>query len=136
MNLKLFNHLQGSATSTIVLRPGRPGSVQFFLISASVNYSIVVSGECEGDLPDNTPRSFDIVLSSIAPLLDNGYEFRIDYTGGTLRFVEEMERFTVSPLCVEHVADTSLEVMKRFLDFSNRLDAKASRDVRDRKSVV
>lgn len=130
MNLKLFNHLQGSATSTIVLRPGRPGSVQFFLISASVNYSIVVSGECEGDLPDNTPRSFDIVLSSIAPLLDNGYEFRIDYTGGTLRFVEEMERFTVSPLCVEHVADTSLEVMKRFLDFSNRLDAKASRDVR------
>lgn len=126
MNLKLFNQLQGSATSTIILRPGRPGSVQFFLISASVNYSIVVSGECAGDLPDSTPRSFDIVLSSIAPLLDKGYEFRVDYSGGALRFVEEMERFTVAPLCVEHVADTSLDVMRRFLEFSSRLDSQLS----------
>lgn len=126
MNLKLFTQLQGNSTTTLILRPRAVGSLEFFLISMSVSFSIIVSGECVGELPGETPLSFDVVLSSVTPLLDKGYEFRIEYKNGTLSFVEEMERFTVTPLCVEHLADSSIDIMQNFLTFSAKLDRQVS----------
>lgn len=126
IKLKLFTQLQGDATASLILQRGRAGSVQFFLVSSSVNHSIVVSGECPGELPDSQPKSFDIVLTSLVPLLDKNIEFSIDFSGGVLRFVEANEKFSVEPLCVEHIADQSLDIVQRYLAFAADLDKSIS----------
>lgn len=121
LNLKLFNHLQGNSTASLILKPSRPGSVQFFVISASINYSVVVSGECDGELPTQEPRSFDVILDSLAPLLDKNQTFKLSYAGGTLRFVEVNDKFSLEPCCVEHVSDLSLGIIQRYLSFIDAL---------------
>lgn len=123
LDLKLFTDLQGETTASLLLKPSAPGFLQFFVISASVNYSVVVTGECEGELPSQAPVSFDVVLSTIAPLLNKNYQFRLSYVGSILRFVEVNDKFSVSPLCVEHVSDFALETAQRYLDFSSVLTA-------------
>lgn len=122
LNLKLFTSLQGKNNASLLLKPSTPGQVQFFVMSASVNYNIVVSGECEGELPTPTPMSFDVVLSSIVPLLDRNNEFKITYYGGTLRFVEINDKFSVEPLCVEHISDFAVDIAQRCLDTTELLE--------------
>ena len=121
INLKLFSHLQGSNTASMILRPSRPGYLQYFIISSSVNYSIIVAGECPGELPGTQLLSFDIVLSSIAPLLDKNEKFRLAYDNGVLKLVEESGKFFVTPLCVEHASDYAREVVQRYLTITSEL---------------
>lgn len=121
LNLKLFTDLQGDTTASLLLKPSSPGKLQFFVISTSVNYSIVVTGECDGELPTESPLSFDVVLSTIAPLINKNYQFRLSYVGSILRFVEVNDKFSISPLCVEHISDFSLDIAKRYLNFSDAL---------------
>lgn len=122
LDLKLFSDLQGDATASLLLRPGNPGNLCFFVIAASVNYSVVVAGECIGELPGETPLSFDVVLSSITPLLNKNYKFKLSYIGGTLKFTEENDKFTVTPLFVEHISPIALDVVQRYLKFSEDLN--------------
>lgn len=117
IDLKLFVDLQGDTPASLLLKPSSPGYLQFFVISFSVNYSIVVTGECEGELPSANPMSFDVVLSTVAPLLSKNYKFRLSYFDNTLRFDEVDGRFSVTPLCVEHVNDMALDIAQRYMDF-------------------
>lgn len=121
LNLKLFTSLQGQNTASLLLKPSSPGYVQFFLMSTSVNYNIIVSGECEGELPGVTPLSFDLVLSSITPLLDKNFNFRITYQNNVLRFIEGGEKFFIEPLCVEHISDFAMGVAQKYLDITKLL---------------
>lgn len=123
LDLKLFTDLQGDTTASLLLKPGSPGMLQFFVISSSVNYSVVVSGECAGELPGNTPISFDVVLSTIAPLLNKSYKFRLAYSSGVLQFVDEEGKFSISPLCVEHISDYALETAQKYIDFTAKLSS-------------
>lgn len=121
LDLKLFVDLQGDTPASLLLKPSSPGYLQFFVISFSVNYSIVVTGECEGELPNSNPVSFDVVLSTVSPLLNKNYKFRLSYFDSTLRFDEVDGKFSVTPLCVEHVNDMALDVAQRYMDFSGIL---------------
>lgn len=128
LNLKLFTSLQGQNTASLLLKPSSPGFVQFFLMSTTVNYNIVVSGECEGELPGTTPLSFDLVLSSLVPLLDRNFNFRITYQGGVLKFVESDERFFIEPLCVEHISDFAMSIAQKYLEISKLLGERQTAD--------
>lgn len=123
LDLKLFSDLQGDGTASLLLRPGNPGMLCFFVIASSVNYSVVVAGECIGELPGEVPLSFDIVLSSITPLLNKNYKFKLSYVGGNLKFTEEHDKFTVTPLFVEHISSISLDIVQKYLKFSEDLAA-------------
>lgn len=125
INLKLFTSLQNQAIANILLRPSSPGVLQFYLMSSSVNYNIIVTGRCEGELPNSNPIAFDILLSSISPLFDKNYDFRIEYKD-TLRFVEVHDRFYLEPLCVEHISDMTTSIVKRYLDTMEALSAMSS----------
>lgn len=122
LDLKLFKQLQGDATATLILKPYQPGTLQYFLIASTVNYNVVVAGECSGELPSEAPLSFNVVLSSIAPLLDKNYKFTLTYHANTLRFVEENDKFSVVPLFVEHVADYALNVIQRYLEVNSVME--------------
>ena len=122
LNLKLFTYLQGSNSASLLLRPSDPGMVRYFIMASTVNYSIVVSGQCEGEIANDAPMSFDVVLSSIVPLLDKNNKFRLSYVGGKLCFIEEHEKYTVTPLCVEHVSDTAIDIAQRYLDTTAELE--------------
>lgn len=122
INLKLFTQLQGNNTASLVLRPGAAGTVDFYIIAATVNYSIVTAGVCEGELPQRAGISFDVVLSSLSPLLDKNYDFRLSYVDGILRFEEAKGRFTLEPLCVEHIADYALNIVQKYRDMVNTIN--------------
>lgn len=118
LNLKLFYKLQGGGVASLLLRPAAPGTISYFLVSMTVNYSIISSGTCEGELPSNESLVFDVSLDSIQPLLDKNHEFRLTYAENKLRFEEIHGRFHVEPLCVLHSSDFVADIVDRFLKFT------------------
>ena len=114
MDLKLFSQLQGQNTASIILFPITASKLQYFLISDNFNNSIVVSGTCSGELKTEQPMSFDVVLSSVTPLLDKNVRFEIDCDGGVVRFTEVNGKFSITPLCVEHIADGAHSSISKF----------------------
>ena len=118
LDLKLFMDLQGDTPASLLLKPSSPGFLQYFIISFSVNYSVVVTGECIGELPDATPISFDVVLSSVIPLLNKNHKFKLSYFDSILKFEEESGKYYITPLCVEHVNEYTLSIAQRYIDFS------------------
>lgn len=118
LDLKLFMDLQGDTPASLLLKPSSPGFLQYFIISFSVNYSVVVTGECIGELPDATPISFDVALSSVIPLLNKNHKFKLSYFDSILKFEEESGKYYITPLCVEHVNEYTLNIAQRYIDFS------------------
>ena len=121
MNLKLFSNLQGDAVSSLILQPEKPGQLRYFVVAQTVNFVAVTSGTCEGELPSNDPKSFDVVLTSIMPLIDKNYHFRLTYRGGKLLFTEVDKGFTVSVLHVEKISDFAITAISKFLESSESL---------------
>lgn len=121
MNLKLFSNLQGDAVSSLVLQPAAPGQLQYFLVAQTVNFTAITSGICEGELPSNEPKSFDIVLSSVLPLIDKNYRFRLTCHNSNILFTEVDKGFTVSPLHVEKISDFAVNAISKFLNSTNSL---------------
>ena len=118
LNLKLFNALHGDGIATLVLQQAAPGFLRYYIASSSVNYSVVVSGRCEGELANGDIQSFDIALSTIAPL-DDKHNFRLSYKDGNLQFIEAEDRFTVTPLYVEHYTDASIDIIAQYTRYAN-----------------
>lgn len=121
MNLKLFAHLQGQNTASLVLMPSSPGNLSYFLISNNINNSIVVSGTCKGTLKTEGLKSFDVVLSSVTPLLDKNLKFEITCDDDIVMFKEVTGKFTVRPLCVEHISEESPELIAKFQGTMNKI---------------
>lgn len=126
MNIKLFTSLLGKSNASLMLRPSAPGFIKYFLIAATVNYSVVASGECEGELANDNPRLFDLSLDSVVPLLDRKCNFKITYNSGVLRFVEAEEKFYIEPLCVERISDFALNITQKYLDTLDKLERSES----------
>ena len=123
LNLKLFAALQGSNgnVASLLLRPGVPGRIQFFLMSSSVNYQVVLSGSMAGELEAGTPSAFDISLASIVPLLEKNQEMQLSYRNGVLCFEDPNKKFFVEPLCVAHLTDDAVSIAERYMRFSSRV---------------
>ncbi len=117
-NLKLLQKLQASETVTLILSREPGGLLDYYIIAKTVNYSIVASGKCDGEI--NAPsRTFNILLSGLMPMIEKGYEFRIVYEDEVLRFVSKDERIVLTPMCVEYrdaLAETILSKNLRYVD--------------------
>lgn len=117
IDLKLFSKLQKGDTAFLLLSPDDPGKLRYYLMSVSVNYSIVAAGECEGELPRDELVGFDVSLSSIIPLLDKGKQFTVSFDGEILRFNDVNGRYNIEPLCVQNDSQLSKDVAKKYTTF-------------------
>ena len=121
MDLKALTQLSASSSCNLILQTDSLGRLYYYIISSTVNYTVVLSGMCEGQLDSDRPVSFEIVLSSIAPLVDKGVEFQLSYTGGKLSFKNADGTLCIEPLCVENMSDEVTAKLKMYLDFDERL---------------
>lgn len=121
MNLKALTQLSASEDSSIVLRSDELGHLRYYIISSTTNYSIVLEGHCEGEIPDDRPISFNIVLGSVAPLVDRGVEFYLKYDNGSLLFKTLDNSIVIHPLCVEHVSKNLMELLDNYIKFTAAL---------------
>lgn len=111
-NLRLISKLQPSDMVTLILQ-AKPGEkLDYYIVARSTNYSIIASGECDGSVPDEG-CTFNILLSSLYPLIDKGYVFRIKYNAGQIEFVSEDERMHLSPLCVQYLDPAAEAIVHR-----------------------
>ncbi len=123
MNLKLFTKLQKGGTAFLLLAPGTPGKLQYFLMSFTVNYEIVTAGICKGSLSNNQMISFDVDISSLLPLLDKGRDFVLTFEKEVLKFEDPKGQYSITPLCVQHANDTSTRIAKKYKDFMTVLES-------------
>lgn len=127
LNLRLFMRLQKGGTAFLVLSQLVPGKLQYFLMSFTVNYSIVTSGTCEGSLPAGEKLlSFDVDLNSVLPLLEKNREFTLSFEGEILRFEDARGQFFISPLCVQHANETSMQIAHTYQEFMQDMDSYAT----------
>ena len=118
INLKLFTALQGDNTASLLLQPSTPGKVTYYLMSSNVNYDIVATGICDGELPNDNPKVFDVTLSSISPLIDRNHEFKFVYKQGVLKLVELYNKFAIEPQCIEKISDVTNRVLAKYIEFN------------------
>lgn len=121
-NLKLISKLQSSEMVTLILQEHPGEQLDYFIVSRSINYSIVASGQCEGSLQGNM-CTFNILLSSLYPLLDKGYTFRIRYNNDLLEFVSPDERLRLTPLCVQYEDANTRPIVEKFMRMQKALNS-------------
>lgn len=127
LNIKLFSKLQASDTVSLVLISRKDGMLDYYLVSASVAYSVLSCGICEGELSGKVAY-FNIRMSSIAPLLDKGIKFRIVYHGGKLLFVSDDDNIQVSLLYVESRDAIVEKAVQTYMDFNDVLTKHQNKD--------
>lgn len=66
MDLKLLQKLQATEMVTLILKVSPGGVLDYFIVSKTINYSIVATGRCEGII-ESEMRSFNILLSGLMP---------------------------------------------------------------------
>lgn len=120
MDLALLNKLNVADTVTLILRSGSGDILDYYIISQTVSYSVVCSGKCSGTI-SSSMLSFNIRLSSIAPLIEKGYKFQIQYLNEDLFFVTEDESVRIRPLFVEYRDPNAIDVVKKLLAFQEQM---------------
>lgn len=136
IDLKLFSKLQSSDTAFLLLTRGDPGFVNYFLMSSSVNYSVVTSGICQGDLGDSTTLSFDISLASIIPLVTRNNEFSLSYIDNKLRFNSMNGVYFIEPLCVQHIAGSAVDIASKYMSFNTALTKYSEAESKYEEAVI
>lgn len=126
-NLRLLSRLQQSEMVTLMLVQEPGAQLQYFIITKSINYLLVSSGNCEGSI-EGGMRTFNILMSSIYPLIEKGYELLISYKNNILEFATADDKIHIRPLCVEYydpLLDVHIAKLQRFQE-----SLKADGDVR------
>lgn len=126
LNIKLFSKLQASDTVNLVLMTRKDGMLDYYLISIGVAYSVLSTGVCEGEI-EGPISYFNVRMSSLAPLLDKGMKFRIQYREHRLYFISDDENIQVSLLYVESKDESMVSVVEKYLDVVKELSSQSRR---------
>lgn len=121
MDLKLLQKLQATEMVTLILKVSPGGVLDYFIVSKTINYSIVATGRCEGVI-ESEMRSFNILLSGLMPMVEKGHKFRIVYDNEVLRFISSDDRIVLTPLCVEYNDEHAVRIIEKYLRYSDALD--------------
>ena len=124
MNLRLLSKLKALDSVSLILRPSAGEMLDYFLISRSIAYEIICTGQTAGSIPSGM-ISFDIRMASIVPLIEKGYSFFIQYEGDELKFVAEGEQIAITPSYVESTDTNAFRVLEKYIRFSNALEDSA-----------
>lgn len=121
MDLHLLSKLQAVDSVNLILTVKSDSVLNYYLISRSIVYNIVCTGEIAGEISGQM-ASFELRLSSIAPLIEKGYQFDIRYSGGKLRLVSADERIEIVPSYVESNDANVVAVLEQYVAFSQALE--------------
>ncbi len=132
IDLKLLGRLQSSDMVTLVLKQVHADELTYYIIAKSINYTAVTSGKCHGNVHGDFAM-FNILLSSLLPMLDRGYKFNIQYEGAELEFVTDDEKIHLHPLCVEYSDPSVMTVVNKVANFLTDISSDDTVDERVKK---
>lgn len=141
-NLKLLSKLQASEMVTLILKATAGERLDYYIIAQTINYSIVCTGQCEGTIirkvgdERGSFRQFNILLSSVLPLIEKGHAFRIVYDKDVLRFVSGDDRLKLTPLCVEYNNPQADKIVSKYQRFQTALIEASDSTSRIRRAEV
>lgn len=119
MNLSLFNKLKGSEVANMLLKRNDHGTLDYFIISSTINYTVINFGECRGNI--NKPViSLNVNLSPLITLMEKQITFELEVIDGEANFVsvdKTKYKIRIKPSSIEYADSDTLNALTEFTQY-------------------
>lgn len=121
--MKLFNKLKGSDIVTLVLLQSSVNVLSFFILSKTINYSIVSKGTCAGNL-DKSIVTLNVNMATLFSFIEKDIDFELEVSQGKVSFISSSKsknRITLNPISIEYADNDTSTILEYVFKFEENL---------------